>query len=80
MGKTQADEMPFWTVEEYKKCRDAARAKIRPFTSFELLYYTPELRTVEFFALTRGDIDTSAGTSPSTRLTGRARERKPSHR
>lgn len=61
MGKAQADEMQFWTVEEYKKFRDAARAKIRPFTAFELLYYTG-MRIGEFMALTRGDIDTSAGT------------------
>lgn len=61
MGKAQADEMQFWTVEEYKKFRDAARAKIRPFTAFELLYYTG-MRIGEFLALTRADIDTSAGT------------------
>lgn len=61
MGRGRAGEMQFWTLEEYKTFREALRDKPAAFVAFETLYYTG-MRVGELLALTRSDIDTSAGT------------------
>lgn len=61
MGKKNAEEMQFWTLEEYKQFREAVRNKDRAFTAFQTLYYTG-MRIGELLALTVEDIDLSAGT------------------
>ncbi|SCI04360.1 Integrase [uncultured Ruminococcus sp.] len=55
MGKKKAEEMQFWTFEEYSKFEQAVRHKIRTHTAFELLYYTG-MRIGELLALTPSDV------------------------
>jgi len=61
MGKKNADEMKFWTTDEYKKFRESVRDKNRSYMAFQLLYYTG-MRIGELMALTRADVDLEAGT------------------
>ncbi|UZT81251.1 site-specific integrase [Caproicibacterium sp. BJN0003] len=61
MGKKNADEMQFWTLDEYKKFREAVKDKSRSFMAFQVLYYTG-CRIGELMALTKADVDLSAGT------------------
>ena len=56
MGKGKADEMLFWTKDEYDKFSDAIRDKPISFYAFELLYYTG-IREGELLALTKADFD-----------------------
>lgn len=60
MGKKNAEEMQFWTTDEYKQFRETVRDKPRSYMAFEMLYYTG-MRIGELMALTRTDIDLSAG-------------------
>jgi len=60
MGKKDAEEMQFWTTEEYKKFREAVKNKPRSYMAFETLYYTG-MRIGELMALTKADIDLTAG-------------------
>lgn len=61
MGKKNAEEMQFWTTEEYKKFREAVKDKPRSYMAFQLLYYTG-MRIGELMALTKADVDLDAGT------------------
>lgn len=61
MGKKHAEEMQFWTLEEYKQFRKAVENKINSYTAFELLYYTG-MRIGELMALTPADFDFTVGT------------------
>ncbi len=54
-------EMEFWTLEEYKKVRDAAMEYPVYFYAFEVLYWTG-MREGEMLALTQNDIDFQAST------------------
>lgn len=56
MGKANADEMDFWTKEEYLTFREAIRNRTKSLVAFDLLYFTG-MRFGEFIALTKEDID-----------------------
>ncbi len=56
MGKTKAQEMLFWTKEEYMKFSEAIKDKPMSYYAFQLLYWTG-IRCGELLALTRGDFD-----------------------
>lgn len=56
MGKKQADEMNFWTKEEFKQFADAIMDKQLSYTAFMVLYWTG-IRIGELLALTAADID-----------------------
>ena len=56
MGKAKAEEMPFWTVEEFEIFLDHMMDKRRSYVAFELLFWTG-LRKGELLALTREDVD-----------------------
>lgn len=60
MGKKNAEEMQFWTTEEYKTFRKAVKDKPRSYMAFQMLYYTG-MRIGELMALTKEDIDLEAG-------------------
>lgn len=61
MGKKNAEEMQFWTLDEYKQFREAVRDKPRSFMAFQLLYYSG-MRIGELMALTVADVDLQACT------------------
>lgn len=61
MGKKHAEEMQFWTLEEYQKFREAIKNKPNSYTAFEMLYYTG-MRIGELMALTPSDFDFNAAT------------------
>ena len=56
MGKNQADEMNFWTKDEFTKFLDAVMDKHRSYAGFKTLLWTG-LRIGELLALTIGDIN-----------------------
>lgn len=56
MGKNKADEMQFWTKEEFDKFIEAVMDKQMSYIAFTLLYWTG-IRLGELLALTVGDID-----------------------
>lgn len=56
MGKSDADELSFWTKEEYDKFIATIDEEDRYYTFFELLFWTG-CREGEALALTRNDID-----------------------
>ncbi len=56
MGKKNADEMLFWTNEEFKVFIEAMESRPVGYTVFMVLYYTG-LRVGELLALTPEDID-----------------------
>lgn len=56
MGKSDADELSFWTKEEYDKFIATIDENDRYYTLFELLFWTG-CREGEALALTRNDID-----------------------
>lgn len=60
MGKKNAEEMQFWTTDEFKRFREAVRDKPRAYMAFETLYYTG-MRIGELMALTKADIDLIGG-------------------
>lgn len=61
MGKSNADEMDFWTLDEYLLFRDAIQDKIHSYLCFELLYWTG-MREGEMLALSAEDIDLEKNT------------------
>lgn len=61
IGKNKAEEMQFWTLDEYKQFRKVIEKKPRAYMAFQLLYYTG-MRCGELLALTPADIDLEAGT------------------
>ena len=56
MGKNKADEMNFWTKEEFSKFIDGIMDKQRSYTAFMTLFWTG-IRIGELLALTPADID-----------------------
>lgn len=56
MGKTNAQEMLFWTKEEYMRFSEAIKDKPMSYYAFQILYWTG-IRCGELLALTRGDFD-----------------------
>ena len=56
MGKNKADEMQFWTKEEFDQFIEAVMNKRMSYIAFMLLYWTG-MRLGELLALTVGDID-----------------------
>ena len=56
MGKNKAEEMSFWTREEFSQFIEAVMDKQPSYIAFMLLYWTG-MRVGELLALTREDID-----------------------
>lgn len=56
LGKGNADEMLFWTKEEFLKFAEAVKDKPMSYIAFQILYWCG-LREGELLALTAGDID-----------------------
>lgn len=56
IGKSKAEEMQYWTLEEYLAFREGIKDKIFSYLCFEVLYWTG-LREGELLALTVADID-----------------------
>lgn len=56
IGSKEADEMQFWTKEEYLRFSDAMMDKPVAYYAFEMLYWCG-IRIGELFALTRADFD-----------------------
>ena len=61
MGEKEADEMSFWTQEEYESFIDAVKDKSQSFYAFEILYWCG-LRMGELLALTKEKFDFKTGT------------------
>lgn len=56
MGKAKAEEMSFWTKDEYLQFLEAVRDKPMSYMMFQILYWTG-MRMGELLALTYEDID-----------------------
>jgi integrase len=56
IGKSNADEMNFWTQEEFSKFIDALMNKHQSYMAFMILYWTG-IRIGELLALTGDDVD-----------------------
>lgn len=56
MGKSKADEMNFWTKDEFLHFADCIMNKRTSYMSFMILYWTG-IRIGELLALTLGDVD-----------------------
>lgn len=56
MGKSDADRLDFWTIEEYNKFIATVEKDTMYYVLFELLFWTG-VRIGEALALTKGDID-----------------------
>ena len=56
MGKSKAEEMDFWTVEEFRKFIDSVMNKRISYMAFMALYWTG-MRLGELLALERGDFN-----------------------
>lgn len=56
MGKSNAEEMHFWTRDEFSKFIDAVMDKHQSYMAFMILYWTG-IRLGELLALTVGDVD-----------------------
>ena len=61
MGKSKADEKPYWTLEEFKKFSDAIIDKRDTWIAFHILFWTG-IRLGELLALTVSDVDFEEGT------------------
>lgn len=59
IGKGKADEMEFWTEEEYLKFIEQVKDKSVSYYAFQVLYWCG-LRSGELLALSAADIDTEA--------------------
>ena len=56
MGKSKAEEMSFWTREEFMQFIDCMMDKRQSYMAFMMLYWTG-MRMGEFLALTSADVD-----------------------
>ena len=56
MGKSKAQEMLFWTKEEYEKFAESVKSKPASYYAFEILYWCG-IREGELLALTKDDFD-----------------------
>ena len=70
MGKSRADKMPYWTVEEFKQFEEAIIDKHVAWMAFNILFWTG-MRLGELLALTVGDFDFEAGTVSVTKSLAR---------
>ena len=61
MGKSKADERPYWTLEEFQKFSDAIMDKQDSWLAFQILFWTG-MRIGELLALQVKDIDFEQGT------------------
>lgn len=61
IGKNKADEMSFWTKDEFLKFVEFIADKPMAYTAYNTLFWT-ELRIGELMALTRADLDFTAKT------------------
>lgn len=61
MGKSKADERPYWTLEEFQKFSDAIMDKQDSWMAFQILFWTG-MRIGELLALTPADFDFQACT------------------
>lgn len=61
MGKSKADERPYWTLEEFQKFSDAIMDKQDSWIAFQILFWTG-MRIGELLALQVKDIDFEQGT------------------
>ena len=61
MGKSKADTMEYWTLEEFNQFEAAIIDKRTSWIAFRLLFWTG-MRLGEMLALTIGDLDFEAGT------------------
>ena len=74
MGKSRADERPFWTLEEFQSFIDEVSDKYEAWVAFQILFWTG-MRIGELLALKVEDIDLEALTiridESYTRLNGK---------
>lgn len=56
IGKSKADEMSFWTKQEFQQFVEGVRDKKQSYVAFQILYWTG-MRIGELMALTFNDID-----------------------
>lgn len=61
MGKSKADERPYWTLEEFQKFSDAIMDKQDSWIAFQILFWTG-MQIGELLALQVKDIDFEQGT------------------
>ena len=61
MGKKNADEMEFWTKDEFARFIEALKDRPASYAVFMTMYYTG-IREGELLALTPADIDFAQGT------------------
>lgn len=61
MGKSRAEERPYWTLEEFQKFLDAVMDKHDSWVAFQILFWTG-IRLGELLALQVKDIDFKEGT------------------
>jgi integrase len=61
MGKSKADERPYWTLEEFQKFSDAIMDKKDSWMAFQILFWTG-MRLGELLALQVKDVDFDNGT------------------
>ena len=61
MGKSKADERPYWTLEEFNKFCDAIIDKKDTWVAFHILFWTG-IRLGELLALTVSDVNFEDGT------------------
>lgn len=66
IGRSRADAMQFWTVDEFNRFLDAISNKPRFVVAFSLLFWTG-MRSGEMMALTPADFDFDAGTVSITK-------------
>ena len=64
MGKSKAEEMNFWTGEEFRKFIDSAMNKRLSYMAFMILYWMG-MRLGELLALNPKDVDLERSRSPS---------------
>ena len=61
MGKSKADERPYWTLEEFQKFSDAIMDKRDSWMAFQILFWTG-MRIGELLALQVKDVNFEDGT------------------
>ena len=66
IGKAKADEMVFWTKEEFQRFVDTLMDKRMSYMAFTILFWTG-MRLGELLALTVGDVDLEAKTISITK-------------